>query len=239
MAGVRQGGILSPIFYCIYVDELVDILAATGVGCHMSNLFLSILLYADDMALIAPSLRGLQKLLSVTEEYCRTWDIMLNAKKSKNMFFGKKYNLAPLQLNGKNIEWVDTWSYLGVTLKTHSHFNCCIDDKVKSFYRSANGILRIEGKSNEMVMLQLLESHCLSILTYAIEVIHVVNRDERRRLRVAYNSLYRKVFDYKPWESVTDLQHTLRRPTWEELVNKCRDKFRERISHSDLLRNIA
>ena len=232
MAGVRQGGILSPIFYCIYVDEL-------GVGCHMSNLFLSILLYADDMALIAPSLRGLQKLLSVTEEYCRTWDIMLNAKKSKNMFFGKKYNLAPLQLNGKNIEWVDTWSYLGVTLKTHSHFNCCIDDKVKSFYRSANGILRIEGKSNEMVMLQLLESHCLSILTYAIEVIHVVNRDERRRLRVAYNSLYRKVFDYKPWESVTDLQHTLRRPTWEELVNKRRDKFSERISHSDLLRNIA
>ena len=239
MAGVRQGGILSPTFYCIYVDELVDILIASGVGCYLSNLFLSILLYADDMALIAPSLRGLQKLLSVTEEYCKAWDIMLNAKKSKNMFFGKKYDLAPLQLDGKNIEWVDSWPYLGVTLKSHSRFNCCIDEKVKSFYRSANGILRIEGKSNEMVMLQLLEAHCVSILTYAIEVIHVVDRDERRRLRVAYKSIYRKVFEYKTWESATELQHALQHPTWDELVNKRSAKFRERVSQSDFLRNIS
>ena len=218
---------------------MVDILTAIGVGCHLSNIFLSILLYADDMALTAPSLRGLQKLLCATEEYCKAWDIMLNAKKSKNMFFGKKHSLAPLQLDGKNIEWVDSWPYLGVTLKSHLHFNCCIDEKVKSFYRAANGILRIEGKSNEMVMMQLLEAHCLSILTYAIEVIHVVDRDERRRLCVAYNSLFRKVFEYKAWESVTELQHALLRPTWEELINKRRAKFRERISQCNLLRDIS
>ena len=58
-AGVRQGGILSPIFYCIYVDELVEILKALGIGCYLREVFLSILLYADDMALLAPSLRGL------------------------------------------------------------------------------------------------------------------------------------------------------------------------------------
>ena len=60
------------------------------------------------MAFIAPSLRGLQKLLFMTKEDCVAWDIMLNAKKSKNMFFGKRYRLAPLQLNGKDIEWVET-----------------------------------------------------------------------------------------------------------------------------------
>ena len=88
-------------------------------------------------------------------------------------------------------------------------------------------------------MLQLLETHCLSILTYAIDVIHVVNRDERRRLRVAYNSLFRKLFDYRPWESVTDLQHALLRPTWEELVEKRRNKFHERISENPFLRHIS
>ena len=90
-----------------------------------------------------------------------------------------------------------------------------------------------------MVMLQLLEAHCLSILTYAIEVIHIVDRDERRRLRVAYNSIYRKVFEYKTWESVTELQHALQLPTWEELVNKRTAKFRARISQCDLLSNIS
>ena len=62
-AGVRQGGVLSPIFYCIYVEGLVDVLIMLGVGCYLAKTFLSILLYADDMALLAPSLKGLQTLL--------------------------------------------------------------------------------------------------------------------------------------------------------------------------------
>ena len=238
-AGVRQGGILSPTFYSLYVDDLVEILADLHVGCHLKNIFLSILLYADDMALAAPSLKGLKLLLLATEQYCAKWDILLNAKKTKNISFGKKHSLTSLQLDGKDIEWVDSWSYLGVTIKSHSSFNCCIDAKVKSFYRSANGILRIDGRSNETVMLQLLEAHCLPILTYAIEVMHIANRDERRRLRVAYNSLYRKIFDYRTWESVTELQHALGRPTWEELVQKRKDKFHNRVDHCDFMRHLS
>ena len=194
---MRQGGVLSPILYCIYLDDLALILSALGIGCHLRNTFLALLLYADDMALLSPSLRGLQKLLSVTETYCKEWDILLNAKKTKNMFFGKRYELPSLILDGKKIEWVESWKYLGVTLLSHKRFNCCINDKVKSFYRCANAILRIDGRSNEMVMLQLLESQCISILTYAVEVICIADRDERRRLRVAYNSVYRRVFGYR------------------------------------------
>ena len=105
---MRQGGILSPIFYCLYIDDLVEILTNTGAGCHLRFVFLSILLYADDMALLAPSLKGLQTLPSAPERYCKKWDVnhvMLNAKKekSKNMCFGKKQNLCCLHLDGKTI----------------------------------------------------------------------------------------------------------------------------------------
>ena len=88
VAGVRQGGILSPDFYSLYVDDLVKILTSAGIGCHIRNAFFSILLYADDMCLMAPSLKGLQRLLILTEKYCKDWDIMLNPKKSKNIQFG-------------------------------------------------------------------------------------------------------------------------------------------------------
>ena len=88
-------------------------------------------------------------------------------------------------------------------------------------------------------MLQLVVVHCVSILSYAINVVHVANRDERRRLRVAYNSIFRRLFDYSPWESVTELQHALQHPTWEELVNDRRSKFRERIAQSDFMRNFT
>ena len=81
------------------------------------------------------------------------------------MLFGKSQNLPALSLDGNDIEWVDSWKYLGVSLRSHKHFNCSIDEKVKSFYRCANAILRIDGRSNEIVMLQLLESQCVSILT--------------------------------------------------------------------------
>ena len=98
-------------------------------------------------------------------------------------------------------------------------------EKVKSFYRSLNSILRVEGRSDDMVLLRLLEAHCVPILTYAVEMIHVANRDEKRSLRVAYNSVFRKLFGYRWFESVTNLQHSLGRPTWEELVNKRQSDF--------------
>ena len=60
--------------------------------------------------------------------------------------------------------------------------------------------------------------------------IHVADRDERRRHCVAYNTIFRKLFDFRPWESLTELQHALHRPTWEELVNKRKQKFRDRLS---------
>ena len=187
------------------------------------------------MALLAPSLKGLQTLLSATEKYCQEWDILLNAKKTKNMIFGKVCQLPHLILDGKDIEWVQTWTYLGVTLLSGKTFNCSIDAKVKSFYRSANAILRIDRRSDEIVMLHLLESQCISILTYATEVIHVVDRDERRRLGVAYNSIFRRLFGYRNWESVTELQHALKRPTWEELIEKRTANFRLSVAQCPIL----
>ena len=178
----------------MYVDGLVEILSTSGIGCHIKNLFLSIPLYTDDMALVAPSLKGLQRLLAVTENYCDEWDILLNPKKSKNMIFGKSHFTPPkLHLDGKSLEWVEKWRYLGVVLKAHKEFNCCIEDKLKAFYRSTNAILRIEGRSNELVMSKLLESHRVSILTYGIEVTHVDNSNVRRKLRVAHNTIFRQI----------------------------------------------
>ena len=79
-------------------------------------------------------------------------------------------------------------------------------------------------------MLQLAESHCIPLLTYAIEIVHVSNRDERRQLRVAYNSVFRKIFGYRWSQSVTELQKFLGRPTWEELVDSRRDGFLKRFN---------
>ena len=150
------------------------------------------------------------------------------------MYFGKRMEISyTVNLDGKPVEWADTWLYLGVTLKSSKYFNCSIADRVKKFYRCANGIFRIEGKSNDTVMLRLLEAHCVPLLTYGVEILHVADRDERRQLRVAYNSVFRKIFGYRWYESVTALQGFLGRPTWEQLVEKRVASFEKRILNSE------
>ena len=132
-------------------------------------------------------------------------------------------------IKSKPLEWVDEWVYLGLTLKSGRTFECSVTDRIKKFYRCVNAIFRIDGRSNDMVMLKLVETHCIPILTYGIEIIHVANRDERRQLRVAYNSVFRKIFHYRWSESVTALQGFLGRPTWEELVDERHSRFTHRL----------
>jgi hypothetical protein len=232
-AGTKQGGVLSPLFYSLYVDDLVVDLIHCGCGCHIRGMFLSCLLYADDMALVAPSVRALQSLLDICSRYCIHWDIKLNPKKSKLMFFGKKFGyIVPVVLNDINLTWEQTWTYLGVDVVSGTCFSCSVKTKLSKFYKSVNHILRVEGVQNELVLLRLAESHSLPILSYGVEVIYVRNINERRQLRVAYNSLFRRIFKIRPFDSVTELQSLLDRPTWEALVQKRTHSFSRSLRES-------
>ena len=231
MAGVRQGGILSPDFYSLYVEDLIIILKAANVGCYVMDIFVASLFYADDMAILAPSLRGLQLLLKACNDYCTDWDICLNAKKSKLMYFGKhNSNLFVPSLNGVCLEWVDSWVYLGVCVVSSHHFRCSATERIQKFYRCVNGILRIDGRSDDLTMLKLLESHCIPILTYGIEIAHFYDPRQRSKIRAAYNSVFRKIFNYRDFESVTELQLLLARPTWEMLIETRKIAFFERLA---------
>jgi len=66
--GIRQGGVLSPYLFAIYIDNLVDRIRNCPLGCFIKNVCMSILLYADDILLVAPSVTSLQKLLHICED---------------------------------------------------------------------------------------------------------------------------------------------------------------------------
>ena len=135
------------------------------------KVFMAALLYADDMALLAPSMKGLQLLLDKCSEFCKEWDICLNAKKSKLIYFGKRCeNLFIPKLNGLPLEWKESWNYLGVNIVGGKKFGCSAAERIKKFYRCANAIFRIDGRSNDLIMLRLIETHCIPILTYGMEV---------------------------------------------------------------------
>ena len=77
-SGVRQGGILSPQLFTIYVDDLLIALRKSGVGCHIIDKFIAAIMYADDLALLAPTRSSLQKLLNICYNYGIEWCITYN-----------------------------------------------------------------------------------------------------------------------------------------------------------------
>ena len=80
-AGVRQGGVLSPFFFAIYIDRIVAEIKAAHVGCHIASICVSVFLYADDILLLSPSVTGLQTLLTICENVLSDLDMRLNEKK--------------------------------------------------------------------------------------------------------------------------------------------------------------
>ena len=50
---MKQGGVISPVLFCIYIDDLLKRLSASGVGCCLGSNFVGALAYADDIVLVA------------------------------------------------------------------------------------------------------------------------------------------------------------------------------------------
>ena len=50
--GVKQGGVMSPILLCIYLDGLLNLMDAAQIGCFRGRVFVGSHPYADDIVLL-------------------------------------------------------------------------------------------------------------------------------------------------------------------------------------------
>ena len=125
--GVRQGAILSPSLFCVYLDTLLAQLRETGVGCHVGGAYVGAFGYADDVTLLAPSREGLQIMLKICEDFAITHSMQFSTdpvpskSKSKCLFFSRSRSYAEIEeviLNGNKLPWVTSAKHLGNLLST-------------------------------------------------------------------------------------------------------------------------
>jgi len=63
--GVKQGGIINPMLFCVYIDGLLRRLYVSGVGCLRGYVYTGALAYAHDMVLLAPTPRASRIMLKI------------------------------------------------------------------------------------------------------------------------------------------------------------------------------
>ena len=112
-AGVAQGGLISPVLFSLYVNDISP--------SHQVELAL----YADYTAVIATSRKTtllvsyLEYNLNDLQPWLKEWRIAINAPKSSAMIFarsGRRFiQPRPVKLFGEPIQWVETTRYLVVT----------------------------------------------------------------------------------------------------------------------------
>ena len=88
--GVKQGAIVSPILFCVYLDTLLIELKKAGVWCFIGNWFVAALGYSDDVVLLAPTARAMRTMLGVGDKFASEFNVIFDAKKSKCITLNKQ-----------------------------------------------------------------------------------------------------------------------------------------------------
>ena len=124
--------------------------------------------------MISPSVSELQNIVSICERELNLLDMQINVRKSCCMHIGQRYNVKCADIlsgDGTPIMWVDRIRYLVIVIVRSCKFKCSLDNAKRSFFESVNALYSKIGRlASKEVFLHLLNSTCMPVLLYSLEV---------------------------------------------------------------------
>ena len=135
LQGVRQGGVLSPMLYTLYIDDLIKQLRNRKLGCALKGLYVGVLAFADDLALLSNDPSELQEMLEIAHQYTLDWRYKINPNKSAILVInGCQFSPDHLwHLDGKPVAEVSSHKHLGITRTCDPHYDHAADAITKGY----------------------------------------------------------------------------------------------------------
>lgn len=230
--GVRQGGLTSPVLFNLYVDGLIEELSGTRVGCHITGTCFNNISYADDMAVLGPSVDSVRQLINICERYVERHGLRYNAMKSEVMIFkARKYNptVEPrIMLSGVPLNRVSRFKYLGHYLTENLSDDLDLERERRAMAVRANMLARRFARCNRQVKLTLFKAYCQTFYTCSLWV--SFTQRAYNVLRVQYNNALRMLLRMPKHcsasgmfaEAQTDDFFAVRRKRIASLLNRVR-----------------
>ncbi|MEZ4977665.1 MAG: reverse transcriptase family protein [Chitinophagales bacterium] len=233
-AGVRQGGILSPVLFAVYMDDLIKDLSCCKMGCHINGKFVGCILYADDILLLSISYSAMQNMLNICNDYAFKYDLKFNVLKSQFIRIGAKWKVIcnNLYLNNQVLSKVEEIKYLGVYIKQGSSFKCSnVNTRIK-FYRSFNAVYsKCKSDCPEIVVTNLLKYYCVPIITYGLEAINPSN-NYLNSLDKLIDHACMKIFKTFDINIITEMRYIFNIPSVKVLTSQRKINMFQRFNDS-------
>ena len=170
--GVKQGCILSPLLFNIYMSDLPEILDADLTLTSPKSEHPSCLIWADDIVLLSDNEEGLKKMLKSMEKYCKDNELIVNIEKTKCMIFNKTGRLIRknFSFNNTTLETVRSFKYLGFLITPSGEIKSGLTDlrdrAMKAFFKLKNSMDKSFHRHIKTT-LHLLDNLIKPILLYA------------------------------------------------------------------------
>ena len=177
--GTRQGCILSPQLFIVFINTLITIFESCGgkgvnITFDMDNLYA--LMFADDVSGMADTALHLQKRLDALEQFCTQTGMKVNLDKTKIMVFRHSGPLRHYEkwfFEGKQLEVVSFYRYLGIVFTPRLSWTKAQDCLLSQGNKALMSIYSFQKKFGDMSskdLFKLFDACIMPILCYGSEV---------------------------------------------------------------------